>query len=175
MRKWLGAIIDQLSLPFRKKTKPQAWAKSVFVYSRLPCLLWSHVCARLCQPGVTASLKPVTSKIQIWPPYSTSQRHLHGMYPCHLTLELPFTVICSNSFTGLFPLPHHRFGCWSLWIFIYLQWFPELVCHILLVSVYCDRLTGAPFWSDADKRCLRVAHQREWIDQYEVQCRFCFT
>lgn len=151
------------------------WLTTIFVDSRLPCLLWSHICAHLCRPGISASLKAVTCKIQIWPPYSTSQWHLHGMYPCHLILELPFTVICSNSFTGLLPLPHHCFGCCSLWIFINFQWFPVLVCHILLVSVYCDRLTGAPFGSDTDKWCLGVAHQREWIDQYEVQCCFHFT
>lgn len=167
---WYRPVV---SLHFKKKSR--AWAKSIFVDSRLPCLLWGHVCAHLGQLGITAHLQARTCKTHLWPPYSTSQWHLHGMYPCHLILEFPFTVICSNSFTGLFPLPHHCFGCWSLWIFINFQWFPVLVCHILLVSVYCDRLTGTPFGSDTDKWCLGVAHQREWIDQYEVQCRFHFT
>lgn len=174
MRKWLAASIDHLSLHLRKIT---ADLRQVYFccLQTLSHLLWRYVCAHLCQPGITACLQPLTCKIQIWPPYSTSQRHLHGMYPCHLILEFPFTVICSNSFTGLFPLPHHCFGCCSLWIFINFQRFPVLVCHILLVSVYCDRLTGTPFGSDTDKWCLGIAHQREWIDQNEVQCRFHFT
>lgn len=162
-----------VSLHCRKRKRP--WIKSIFIDSGLACLIWGHICAHLCQPGVAASLPAVSWQIWIWPLYCTSQWYLHGMYPCHLILEFPFTVICSNSFTRLFPLPHHCFGCCSLGIFINFQWFSVLVCYIVLVPAYRDRLAGTPFGSDTYKWCLGVAHQREGIDQYEVQCRFYFT
>ncbi|RLV96996.1 hypothetical protein DV515_00012225 [Chloebia gouldiae] len=34
------------------------------------------------------------------------------------------------------------------------KWFSVLICHILLVPAYCDRLTGTPFGSDTYKQPL---------------------